>query len=223
MHSSQHRHIVASPIRKEVMMAATTIDLARDLKEFYTAQREPALIHVPEFPFLMIDGHGDPNVSSEYRQAIEALYSLSYTLKFALKRGPRQLDYRVMPLEGLWWVPDMSEFSAALKSNWDWTMMIRQPQEVDRGLLTEAVSKAVAKKPLPAASLVRLEQFREGAVAQIMHIGPYAAEAPTIERLHAFIAEQGYERVGKHHEIYLGDPRRSAPEKLRTIIRQPVR
>jgi len=102
-------------------------------------------------------------------------------------------------------------------------MMILQPQEVDRRLLTEAVSKAAAKKPLPATSLVRLERFREGAAAQIMHIGPYAAEAPTIERLHAFIAEQGYERVGKHHEIYLGDPRRSAPEKLRTIIRQPVR
>jgi hypothetical protein len=215
--------MVGSPIREEVVMAATKIDLARDLKELYTARRQPALIDVPEFPFLMIDGHGDPNVSSEYRQAIEALYSLSYTLKFALKRGPRQLDYRVMPLEGLWWVPDMSAFSVARKSDWDWTMMIRQPQEVDLALLTEAASKATARKPLPSASLVKLEHFREGAAAQIMHIGPYAAEAPTIERLHAFIAEQGYERIGKHHEIYLGDPQRSAPEKLRTIIRQPVR
>jgi hypothetical protein len=223
MRSSPGRHTVGFPIRKEFVMAATKIDLARDLKELYTARREPALVDVPEFPFLMIDGHGDPNVSSEYRQAIEALYSLSYALKFALKRGPRQLDYRVMPLEGLWWVADMSEFSVERKSDWNWTMMIRQPQEVDAGLLTDAVSKAAAKKPLPAASRIRLERFREGAAAQIMHVGPYAAEAPTIERLHAFIAEQGYERVGKHHEVYLGDPRRSAPERLRTVIRQPVR
>jgi hypothetical protein len=117
----------------------------------------------------------------------------------------------------------MSQFAQAPKSAWDWTMMIRQPEEVDEGLLQEAVRSATAKKPLPAARLARLERFDEGLAAQVMHIGPYADEAPTIERLHAFILEHGYTRVGKHHEIYLGDPRRAAPEKLKTIIRQPVR
>jgi hypothetical protein len=154
---------------------------------------------------------------------VEALYSVSYALKFALKRGPRQLDYRVMPLEGLWWVEDMTQFSIERKSDWEWTMMIRQPDEVDEDLLEQAVHKASAKKDLPALPLLRLERFTEGLAAQIMHIGPYAAEGPTIQRLHAFIAEQGYERAGKHHEIYLGDPRRSAPEKLKTISASPSR
>ena len=203
-------------------MPATKIDPAREFKEFYTAGRAPKLVDVPAFPLLMIDGHGDPNVSAQYAQAIEALYSVSYTLKFALKRGPRQLDYRVMPLEGLWWVPDMTQFSLVRKSDWDWTMMIRQPDEVDEDLLGDAVRTASAKKDLPALPLLRLERFTEGLAAQIMHIGPYAAEGPTIQQLHTFIAEQGYERAGKHHEIYLGDPRRSAPEKLKTVVRQPV-
>ena len=200
-------------------MPATKIDLTTDFK---AARRAPDLVDVPEFSFLMIDGHGDPNVSAQYVQAIEALYSVAYTLKFALKRGPLQLDYRVMPLEGLWWVPDMRQFSTERKSDWDWTMMIRQPDEVDEDLLEEAVRKASAKKDLPAVPLLRLERFVEGVAAQVMHVGPYAAEGPTIQRLHAFIAERGYARAGKHHEIYLGDPRRSAPERLKTIIRQPV-
>ena len=203
-------------------MPATKIDLTREFKEFYTARRAPTLVDVPAFPLLKIDGHGDPNVSAQYVQAIESLYSVSYTLKFALKRGPQQLDYRVMPLEGLWWVPDMTQFSIAHKSDWDWTMMIRQPDEVDEDLLGEAVQTASARKDLPALPLLRLERFTEGPAAQVMHIGPYAAEGPTIQRLHTFIAEQGYERAGKHHEIYLGDPRRAAPEKLKTIVRQPV-
>src|SRR5215207_4532260 len=113
------------------VMPATKIDLTREFKELYTAGRGPELVDVPEFSFLMIDGHGDPNASAQYAQAVEALYSVSYALKFALKRGPRQLDYRVMPLEGLWWVPDMTQFSIERKSDWDWTMMIRQPDEVD--------------------------------------------------------------------------------------------
>lgn len=203
-------------------MPATKIDLATGLKALYAPGRTPEMVDVPEFSFLMIDGHGDPNVSASFAQAVEALYSVSYTLKFALKGGARQLDYRVMPLEGLWWVPDMTTFSIERKSDWDWTTMIRQPDVVNEDLLEEAVQKASARRDLPAVSLLRLERFAEGPAAQIMHIGPYAAEAPTIRRLHAFIAEQGYERAGKHHEIYLGDPRRSAPEKLKTILRQPV-
>jgi hypothetical protein len=127
-----------------------------------------------------------------------------------------------MPLEGLWWVPDMSQFSTASKADWNWTLMIRQLDEVDQDLLTTVVPEVTARKALPAAPLLRLERFREGLTAQVLHIGPYAAEGPTIQRLHAFIREHCYELTGKHHEIYLGDPRRAAPEKLRTIVRQPV-
>jgi hypothetical protein len=198
------------------------IDLTKQSKELYTAGREPRLVNVPKFTFLMVDGHGDPNHAATYGQAVEALYSVSYTLKFALKRAVAPLDYRVMPLEGLWWVPDMSQFSAERKAAWDWTMMIRQPAEVDQRLLQEATDQAAAKKDLPATPLLRLERFTEGLAAQAMHIGPYAAEGPTIQRLHDFILGQGLERVGKHHEIYLGDPRRSAPGNLKTVLRQPV-
>lgn len=198
------------------------IDLTKQSKQLYTAAREPAVVDVPEFAFLMVDGHGDPNHTASYGQAVEALYSVSYTLKFTLKRAVVPLDYQVMPLEGLWWVPDMTQFSVERKTDWDWTMMIRQLDEVDKRLLEEATEQAAAKKDLPAAPLLRLERFTEGLAAQVMHIGPYTAEGPTIQRLHAFIAGQGLERVGKHHEIYLGDPRRSAPENLKTVLRQPV-
>jgi hypothetical protein len=201
---------------------APKVDLVKESREFYTAGRQPELVDVPEFAFLMVDGHGDPNVSAAYGHAVEALYSVSYTMKFSLKRGPRQLDYRVMPLEGLWWVPDMSQFSIERKTDWDWTMMIRQPDEVDEDLIAEAVQKVTAKKVLPAAPRLRLERFAERLAAQVMHVGPYAAEGPTIQRLHTFVSEQGHELAGKHHEIYLSDPRRSAPEKLKTVLRQPV-
>ena len=203
-------------------MATTKIDMTREHRELYAPGRKPVMIEVPSFSFAMIDGHGDPNVSAAYRQAIEALYSVSYTLKFTLKRGPQQLDYRVMPLEGLWWTPDMADFSVERKSDWDWTMMIRQPEEVTQDLFEQAVATAASKRDLPAATALRLERFAEGPAAQLLHVGPYADEGPAIERLHAFIAEQGCRLTGKHHEIYLGDPRRAAPEKLKTIVRQPV-
>jgi hypothetical protein len=206
----------------DTVMPATKIDLARGFRELYAPGREPAAVEVPEFSFLMVDGHGDPNVAPEYGHAVEALYSVSYTLKFALKRGPQGLDYRVMPLEGLWWVPDMSTFTIEDKSAWDWTMMIRQPEQVDEDLFEQALAKATGKKELPAANLLRLERFSERLAAQVMHTGPYAAEGPAIQRLHAFIADQGYERAGKHHEIYLSDPRRAAPEKMKTVLRQPM-
>jgi hypothetical protein len=203
-------------------VTAKTVDLVRSSKDLYSSGRDPAIVEVPEFTFLMVDGHGDPNVAPGYQQAVEALFAVSYTLKFALKRGPQQLDYRVMPLEGLWWASDMSTFTTGDKSTWDWTMMIRQPPDVDSALVEDARAAAARKRDLPAADLVRLERFAEGKAAQVMHIGPYSTEGPTIARLHAFIAEQGCELVGKHHEIYLGDPRRAAPEKLRTVLRQPM-
>jgi hypothetical protein len=198
------------------------IDLKRELREYYAPKRNPTVVDVPELAFLMVDGHGDPNTSADYRDAVSALFSVSYAARFALKRAG-VIDYGVMPLEGLWWVPDMATFSTADKSEWDWTMMILQPSEVTDAVLAEAKVSAAAKRSLPALDRLRLERFAEGAAAQVLHVGPYSAEGPTITALHAFIGEQGRELAGKHHEIYLGDPARSAPERLKTIIRQPMR
>jgi hypothetical protein len=200
----------------------TKVDLKRELPELYSAARRPGLVEVPELAFLMIDGHGDPNTASEYAQAVEAIYTVAYTTKFILKRARDGIDFGVMPLEGLWWTPDMATFTTDDKSAWDWTMMIAQPEQVTPEVVEQARAKAAGKKALAAIDRVRLERFSEGRAAQVMHIGPYATEGPTIQRLHAFIAEQGCERAGKHHEIYLSDPRRSAPEKMKTIVRQPV-
>ena len=202
-------------------MAAAKVDFKRELRELYGPPRTASLVQVPELSFLMVDGHGDPNTSAEYREAVSALFSVSYAARFALKRSG-VIDYGVMPLEGLWWVPDISEFSIEDKTAWDWTAMIMQPGEVTDPVLENA-RQAAAKKELPALERLRLERFTEGLSAQVLHVGPYSAEGPTIARLHEFIAAQGYERAGKHHEIYLSDPGRAAPEKLKTIIRQPVR
>ena len=193
-----------------------------EFKRLYSpSAKECVLLEVPSMQFLMVDGKGDPNTSQEYQQAIEALYSLSYTLKFMLKKsgGP---DFKVVPLEGLWWT-EGEGFDMANKDAWLWTAMIRQPDFVTAAMVEEASAQANAKRELPALPRTRFESFDEGMSAQIMHIGPYADEGPTIERLHAFIREQGFELSGKHHEIYLGDPRRTAPEKLKTVLRQPAR
>ena len=201
-------------------MSATKVDLKRDLHELYAAARTPALVEVPELSFLMVDGHGDPNTTRDFRDAVSALFSVSYTAKFALKRAGA-IDYSVMPLEGLWWTAGMSSFWTAEKSDWEWRAMIMQPSQVTGEVLDDAKAKAAEKRSLPALERLRLEPFAEGPAAQVLHVGPYSTEGPTIAALHAFIAEQGYAPVGKHHEIYLGDPSRSAPEKLRTIVRQP--
>jgi hypothetical protein len=203
-------------------MSPTTIDLKRELPTLYKAADEPAFVTVSELPFLMIDGHGDPNSDPAYAEALQALYSVAYTLRFALKRRPDGVDATVMPLEGLWWVPDMATFATAQKSDWDWTMLILQPEQVTAADVTEARASVVEKKHVAAAARVRLERYEEGLCAQVMHHGPYSAEGPTVLRLHRFIAEHGYALTGKHHEIYLGDPRRTAPGNLRTIVRQPV-
>jgi hypothetical protein len=181
------------------------------------------IVDVPAMNFLMVDGTGDPNTSQDYKDAIEALYALAYTLKFALKKA-EGLDYRVAPLEGLWWSEQMDLFRAEDKDEWRWTMMITQPSVVTRARVESAIEEVRRKKNPTALALVRFEPFCEGLAAQILHIGPYAAEAPTIGRLHDFIHAQGGAFDGlthKHHEIYLGDPRRTAPEKLKTVIRQP--
>lgn len=203
-------------------MSATKVDFKRELHELYRPGREPSLIEVPELAFLMVDGRGDPNTGEEFRDAIQALYSVAYTVKFAVRGMPGGIDFGVMPLEGLWWVPEMSAFTTGDKSAWNWTAMIMQPELVTAEIVAEAREDAAAKKALPALELMRFEPFREGHAAQVMHVGSYSEEGPTITHLHAFIAEQGYEPAGKHHEIYLNDPSRTAPERLKTVVRQPV-
>lgn len=197
------------------------IDFKRALKDLYTASAKSVdVIDVPPLQFLMIDGHGDPNTAVAYKDALATLYPVAYALKFLSKQELGR-DYTVPPLEGLWWVEDMAQFSVEDKSSWDWTMMIMTPDWLTAVHLDAALAKAAKKAP-PALNKLRLESYAEGRSAQILHVGPYAAEAPTIARLHAAIAEAGYALRGKHHEIYLGDPKRVAPEKLKTIIRQPV-
>ena len=198
------------------------VDLKKELHIYSSSAKEVQTLEVPEMNFLMMDGQGDPNTSNEYRDSLEALYGLSYTLKFMIKKE-KKVDYGVMPLEGLWWADDMSNFSTGNKDAWKWTSMIMQPHFVTDDLFRQATEQVGRKKSLPALPKAIFESFHEGLSAQIMHIGPYAAEEPTIERLHNFIRENGYELRGKHHEIYLSDPRRSAPEKIRTIIRHPIR
>jgi hypothetical protein len=203
------------------MTTTVTSDLRRSLPELYRAGSAPALVDVPDLPFLRIDGAGDPNAFAGYAEALHALYTVAYGVRFALKKGPAAVDAPVLPLEGLWWVPDMALFDAADKSAWLWTLQIPQAEAVTADLVARVVA-AAARKGTEGVGEVRLERFAEGRCAQVLHTGPYADEGPTIAALHAFIAERGYTLTGKHHEIYFGDPRRTAPERLRTIIRQPV-
>jgi len=180
------------------------------------------IVDVPKMQFAMIDGQGDPNVSEDYKAAIQWLYGLSYTLKFASKRELGR-DYTVPPLEGLWWADDMEDFQRREKSRWRWTMMIMQPDWIARPMFEQAVAKVREKLGEPPACL-RLEDYDEGLSVQAMHVGPYDAEGPTIARLHGeFLPQNGLVETGHHHEIYIGDPRRTAPERLKTILRQPVR
>jgi len=200
------------------------VDLKKDLKHLYNpSAKEVVTVDVPDMNFLMIDGVGDPNTSQDYKDAIEALYALSYSLKFIIKNGKTAIDYGVMPLEGFWWTDDMAKFDVENRDIWKWTAMIMQPEYVSKELFGEALGQVTKKKNPAALSKVRFESFHEGISAQIMHIGPYSAEGPTIERIHGFIKEKGYKLNGKHHEIYLSDPRKTAPEKMKTVIRQAVR
>lgn len=206
-------------------MSAHTHDQDAELRKrlYNPSSKEPSIVDVPAMNFLMVDGIGDPNTSQQYKDAIEALYALSYTLKFAIKRAEK-VDYQVSMLEGLWWSDAMDAFLAGARDAWRWTMMVRQPSMVTSERLAQALAEVQRKKQLPALPGVRLETFHEGLAAQIMHIGPYSAEAPTIQKLHDFIHAEGGVfdgRAQKHHELYLGDPRRAAPEKLKTVIRQP--
>ncbi|MBV1914413.1 MAG: GyrI-like domain-containing protein [Pseudomonadales bacterium] len=198
------------------------IDYKKQLKEFYRPSAKKVVeVNIPKMNFLMVGGHGAPE-TTEYKEAIEALYSVSYTLKFMIKKGDIGIDYGVLPLEGLWWADDMSDFINDNKSKWIWTMMIMQPELVTKNLVQAAISQVRDKKNLPAIDKVKFEQFQEGKCAQTLHVGPFSEEGPTVERVHSFIAETGNELIGKHHEIYLTDIRRAAPENWKTVIRQPM-
>jgi hypothetical protein len=200
------------------------IDFKRTLKTLYgPSSRSFSIVDVPPMQFLMIDGHGDPNTASAYQEAVEALYAVAYGVKFVSKRELDR-DYVVPPLEGLWWAEDIQAFISRDKGSWDWTMMIMQPEWVTEAMVEAATARAGESKDLPALGKLRLQTYHEGLSVQILHLGSYDDEAPTIARMHfEFMPAQGLMPAGKHHEIYLSDPRRVAPEKLKTVLRQPVR
>ena len=198
-------------------------DLRKELAG-YTARRERFdLVTIPPRGYLMIDGHGDPNTAERYSQALSTLYPVAYTLKF-LSRRELDHDYVVPPLEGLWWADDMATFTRARdKDRWSWTAMILLPDWLDDAHVSRARESVAAKGTAPLLDDLRVETLDEGRCVQTLHVGPYDDEGPVLARMHEHaIAEQGLRMAGRHHEIYLTDPRRTAPERLRTILRQPV-
>ncbi len=198
------------------------IDYKKELKHLYKpSPKQVEVVDVPTMNFLMANGEGEPG-SQEFKDIVEALYSLSYTLKFMIKKGTLGVDYAVLPLEGLWWADDMSRFSVENKEDWKWTLMIMQPEHVTSDLVDEAIDQVKKKKDPAALFKVRFEPFMEGKSAQIMHVGPFTEEGPTVEKLHDFIEKAGLKLSGKHHEIYLSDIRKADPAKWKTIIRQPM-
>jgi hypothetical protein len=218
--------------RIEEVAPMVELDLRKQWKHLYApSAKKVELVDVPEFKFVMIDGRIEPGqapgTSPGFEEAMGALYGAAYTLKFMSKlRKQDQVDYPVMALEGLWWVEgaefDISTAWEAFTDRWVYTVMIMQPDHITPDMFAEAVAQAAKKKPNPAFARLRLESFREGLCVQTMHIGPYATEPATIERMHNWADENGYRLAGKHHEIYLGDPRRADPEKLKTVLRHPV-
>ena len=197
------------------------IDYKKKLKHLYgPSSKKIVIVEVPPMNYFMVDGEGGPAAES-YQQAIEALYGLSFTVKFDVKKGVG-LDYTVMPLEGLWWAKDITAFSADRKDEWLWKMMIMQPDYVTAKHVNAATKQLSEKKNPLALDKIRFESYHEGPSVQILHIGPYDDEGPTIAQMHKFIDENGYQLHMKHHEIYLSDPRRSKPEKLKTVLRQPI-
>jgi len=200
----------------------TKIDYKKELKHLYKPSAKKVVsVEVPTMNYLMVDGEGAPG-SKQHQAAIEALYSVAYTLKFMVKRGEIGIDYGVLPLEGLWWADDMSDFVNDNKDNWQWTMMIMQPELITQELFDQALEQVNSKKDLEAVELLRFESFTEGLCAQTLHVGPFSEEGPTVQRVHDFIGDMGGSLIGKHHEIYLSDIRRAAPENWKTVIRQPM-
>lgn len=199
------------------------IDYKKDLKEYYQAKLNKIVtVDVPKMNFIMIDGYGDPNASQDYIDAIQTLYPIAYGIKFCCKKE-LELDFGVMPLEGLWWSDNMDDFDKN-KDDWLWTAMIMQPDFVNKTIFDKVVEQTRVKKSLPSIDKIRFESYDEGRSAQTMYVGPYAQEGEIIQAVHTFIKQQGgkLDSTNKHHhEIYLSDPRRTDASKLKTIIRQP--
>jgi hypothetical protein len=199
------------------------IDLRKELKPLYTASpKKAALLEIPRMKFLMIDGSGHPDGNPLFQQGMEALFGVAYTLKFSSKLGPQKLNWTMMPPEALWWVEGPETFEKADKSAWRWTLMIAQPDAVTAAMVREAKKTLKERKNPARVDEVRLGSLPKERCVQILHVGPYDAVKPAIEKLCTFAAENGYELTGKHHEIYFSDPRRTKPEKLRTIVRFAV-
>lgn len=200
------------------------IDFKKELADLYKpSSKDFSIVTVPPLKYLMVDGEGDPNTSPEYVAAIEALYGVSYTLKFMSKTDLGQ-DYVVPPLEGLWWADDMSAFAKGRKASWKWTAMIMVPEWITKAMVKQAVKSVSAKKENTKLAVLRHEILKEGKSVQILHVGPYDKEGPMLSKMHnEFMPAQNLAFNGKHHEIYMSDPRKVAPAKLKTIVRQPVK
>lgn len=199
------------------------VDLRKELRGLYQPPAgEVVVVDVPTMSFLASDGEGDPNTAQAYADAVEALFAVSYALKFAVKKGGLAIDYGVMPLEALWWADDLAAYALGRRSDWKWRVMIMQPDFVTRELVEGTIAEVARKKKLAALRRLRFESFAEGKAAQVMHVGPFSEEGPTIRRVHDFIERQGSRPVGRHHEIYLSDIRKAEPSKWRTVVRQPM-
>ncbi|MFZ5354753.1 MAG: GyrI-like domain-containing protein [Bacillota bacterium] len=199
------------------------VDIKKEMKYIYSASsKKVEEVEVPKMNFIMIDGEGNPNETPWFGEAVSALFSTAYTIKFMIKKA-EGIDYSVMPLEGLWWMDDMNEFTVENKHRWKWTLMIMQPEYVTREIYENGLEAAKKKKGIKALDNLRFESYEEGLSAQLLHIGPYTEEEQDIEAIHKYIEENGYDKTGKHHEIYLSDMTKTAPEKLKTILRQPMK
>lgn len=198
-------------------------DVKRELDGYRARRGEFRFVDIPPMRYLMVDGHGDPNTAPAYTDALAALYPVAYTLKFTSKRELAR-DYVVPPLEGLWWAADVEAFTSARdKSLWDWTMMLLVPDWIDEPTVADSISTVARKGAASAIDQVRLETLVEGTCVQTLHVGSFDDEGPVLAELHRHAtAVRGCRLVGKHHEIYLSDPRRTDPSRLRTILRQPI-
>jgi hypothetical protein len=210
------------------MTSKKVLDYKKEFRDFCMPKDKPLLIMIPSMNFIMCDGTGDPNDNSDFQQAINLLYGLSFTIKMSKMKGNQPegyFEYVVPPLEGLWWI-DEGGFSFDVRDNWKWTLMIRQPEFVNKEVFKWACSELIKKKGEIPIVKVRFEAFDEGSCVQIMHIGPYSTEPETMKKIEDFIFNEGLKNMvgngGKHHEIYLSDPRKSKPESLKTVLRLPV-
>lgn len=201
-----------------------TIDLKKTLAAYYNPPKKPTMIEIPSFNYLMMDGAGNPNHNPRFEEATGALYALAYTIRFAYKAAA-DTAYTVMPLEGLWWAEDMGTFVGREKEQWNWTLMILQPDFITPELVAQSRVEALQKKKLTGQqnAELRYETYHAGTCVTMMHIGSYDDETENIAWMHRFAEEQGYELHGLHQEIYLSDPRKTEPAKMKTVLRQPVK